>query len=57
MVFAGFDPGQAADAVEEDTGDLEVSEPPPTPRMRFRSGPLAPDTMISAVFARVAHAE
>jgi uncharacterized membrane protein YgaE (UPF0421/DUF939 family) len=42
MVFAGVDPDQAADAVEEDTGDLEVSEPPPTPRMRFRSGRWRP---------------
>jgi uncharacterized membrane protein YgaE (UPF0421/DUF939 family) len=37
MVFAGVDPGQAADAVREGRGDLEVPDPPPTPRMPFRS--------------------
>jgi uncharacterized membrane protein YgaE (UPF0421/DUF939 family) len=37
MVFAGVDPGQAADAVQEGRGDLEVPDPPPTPRMPFRS--------------------
>jgi uncharacterized membrane protein YgaE (UPF0421/DUF939 family) len=42
MEFAGVHPDQAADVVEEGTGDLEVSEPPPTPRMRFRSGRWPP---------------
>jgi Fusaric acid resistance protein-like len=37
MVFAGVDPGQAADAVQEGRGDLEVPDPPPTPRIPFRS--------------------
>jgi hypothetical protein len=42
MLFAGVDPDQAADVVEAGTGDLEVSESPPTPRMRFRSGRWRP---------------
>jgi hypothetical protein len=37
MVLAGVDPGQVADAVQEGRGDLEVPDPPPTPRMPFRS--------------------
>ena len=35
--FAGVDPGQAADVVGEGTGDLEVPEPPPAPRIPFRT--------------------
>jgi len=37
MVFAGVDPGQAADAVQEGRRDLKVPDSPPTPRMPFRS--------------------
>jgi hypothetical protein len=35
MVFAGVDPGQAADAVGEGGGALDVPDPPPEPRMPF----------------------
>ena len=35
MVFAGVDPGQAADAVREGGGALDVPDPPPEPRMPF----------------------
>jgi uncharacterized membrane protein YgaE (UPF0421/DUF939 family) len=37
VVFAGADPGQAADAVREATGELHVPEPPPTWRGPFPS--------------------
>jgi hypothetical protein len=37
MVFAGADLGQAADAVREGTGELDVPDPPPTSRRPFRS--------------------
>jgi hypothetical protein len=38
MVFCGVDPEQAADAVPNDREELHVPDPPPTPRMPFRSG-------------------
>jgi hypothetical protein len=38
MVFCGVDPEQAADAVREGSGELQVPDPPPTSRMPFRSG-------------------
>jgi hypothetical protein len=38
MVFCGVDPEQAAGAVREGSGELHVPDPPPTPRMPFRSG-------------------
>ena len=37
MVFAGAELGQAADAVREGTGELDVPDPPPTSRRPFRS--------------------
>jgi Fusaric acid resistance protein-like len=37
MVFAGVDPGPAADAVGEGSGVLDVPDPPPEPRMPFHS--------------------
>jgi hypothetical protein len=37
MVFAGVDPGQAADAAREGKGALDVPDPPPEPRMPFHS--------------------
>jgi hypothetical protein len=37
MVFAGADPGQAADAVREGTGEFDVPDLPPTSQMPFRS--------------------
>ena len=37
IVFAGVDPDQAADAVREGTGEIEVPDPPPAPRLPFRS--------------------
>ena len=38
MVFCGVDPEQAADAVRQDRGVLQVPDPPPTSRMPFRPG-------------------
>jgi hypothetical protein len=38
MVFCGVDPEQAADAVRQGHGELQVPDPPPTSRMPFRSG-------------------
>jgi hypothetical protein len=35
MVFAGVDPDQAQAAMRDDTGDLEVPTPAPTPRVPF----------------------
>jgi hypothetical protein len=35
MVFAGVDPDQAQYAMRDDTGDLEVPTPAPTPRVPF----------------------
>jgi hypothetical protein len=32
MAFAGVDPAEATDAVEQETGAFEVPSPPPTPR-------------------------
>ena len=38
MVFAGVDPGQAADAVRKGSGALDVPDPPPPERrMPFHS--------------------
>jgi hypothetical protein len=42
MVFAGVDPGQAAAAVREGSGALDVSDPPPEPRMPFHSNRRRP---------------
>ena len=36
MVFAGVEPGQAADAVREGTGELSVSDPPSLPASPLR---------------------
>lgn len=35
MMFAGVEPGQAVEAVEEGTGELEVATPPPSTRAPF----------------------
>jgi hypothetical protein len=37
IVFAGVDPDQAANAMREGTGEIEVPDPPPAPRLPFRS--------------------
>jgi uncharacterized membrane protein YgaE (UPF0421/DUF939 family) len=37
VAFAGLEPGQAAEVVREGTGDLDVPEPPPAPRLPFRA--------------------
>jgi hypothetical protein len=42
MVFAGVDPGQAADAAREGSGALDVPDPPPGPRMPFHSNRRRP---------------
>jgi hypothetical protein len=42
LAFAGVDPEQAADAVEQGTGEFDIPTPPPAPRMPFisrRRGP------------------
>jgi hypothetical protein len=36
MIFAGVDPHDAANALQEGTGELEVAAPPPAPRVPFK---------------------
>jgi uncharacterized membrane protein YgaE (UPF0421/DUF939 family) len=44
IMFAGVDADQAADAVREGTGEIEVPDPPPAPRSPFRSDRRRPPT-------------